>query len=1227
MRTASQIKFSASLIEDYRYTTPAPVGSYLYNTGSQGNLTQFVVVQKPHDGGMKNEIVTFDQNGQTVWFAADPDSASGYTQTTVPFPAGLMINAVAKKLTAFYYKSRFNVIICGIGAATGRWGASWMQYDGTTWSAVDGGGIANLFASTSAYAVDVVFDAQGNAFVYGMTYTGTLYIIGCNGNPDAWQPVFTTNVSIQFSHQYRTLIAGVGGDALTAIWPALESGNVQYVYQGIQEVGGTYQWSSASPTSFGFNGLGQLLAVPPKAPGQVVPDLIYNSFDGTVTYIAGFNSASPQFLPITTNLAGAPLWVTVGRDGRGDLILFTNGNMLIQSPTEEAPQGSGYRQTVQVLRQSGSDKQGNPTFGHWIPLGPTTQAISSGPKMPSGPEAFYIDQNQQIIRLTADVNRVDDPPVGAAADASAVRAKVDGSWFIERIDAPIALTQVPVEAPSYVGQFKVLDSDNSPVGGCTVSVVADREATLIVNGKTHSVRANAANLFTADIGGTLSVTVPATNLTAPLLTATVPGTTAAKVARFDLQVHHRLAGNDPSFPINKTTLMASGLIATQDQGLADQLATAVRSVGQTLVAMSDPTQSREERIAKLAKVEVQHWRLDFSHPGKPTFEVLTREQALQYLDRSPVGGLGDWLSDRWGDVCSFVENTVDEFVEIVVSIVDDVVDLAIDVANDIKRFALSTLNQVGDLLETIFVKISEGAVAVEQAIGKAVDWVKMVFDWSDIINTQKVLGYYISSVMTQTASSILDAIPFVQNGFGSAKTGIATAMGQLQTYFSSTESFNDYAVASNGGKGGPHLLNNQAFRDAQLATAPQSEYLNIKLGLGTEHPSLGSALPDLAADENPTFTELVTTIIAKMGNDLVEAFEGFETVLKQFFESKESFFSATIQALIGAATEAITLILNIVEDIIVAILQAASTLIQGVEGALSTPVNLPFISWLFGKFADGQPLTVINFVSFLVAVPTTILYKVVFGGASATAPFSDAQVNYILSHPIPWPSFDPSGTFRPLATAVADDSNALGIQAGFNATLWCVWGLFDCWLTFWACTAAEGARIVPLTSWISLGMSAILIGAGTPLNSFTFKTKADTVTTALWAAWIVPFIADALSLRYSSRKAVTRFDEQWGQKLRSVFGFGLLGAAVGTVPVLGGGALWSILGNMISPVTLCATAAYPGLKRKLVPSAVLAAGHLITDFGVGYTILKGAVDDETATPSDSVPASPRLGMA
>jgi len=81
----------------------------------------------------------------------------------------------------------------------------------------------------------------------------------------------------------------------------------------------------------------------------------------------------------------------------------------------------------------------------------------------------------------------------------------------------------------------------------------------------------------------------------------------------------------------------------------------------------------------------------------------------------------------------------------------------------------------------------------------------------------------------------------------------------------------------------------------------------------------------------------------------------------------------------------VDLILTTMENIAVTFLDIAADIVQGAMDLLDAPIDIPVISWLYGLITNGSKLSILDLVCLVVAIPSTLIYKV----ATNRAPFPD----------------------------------------------------------------------------------------------------------------------------------------------------------------------------------------------------------------------------------------------
>jgi phage baseplate assembly protein gpV len=589
--TAASITFSATMIDDYLYTMVPPVAQSVNN--------MFVVVQNLSSDQPEAELVTLNSSGQVIHIGPNSESNSGWTETTVPVqtaPPGTV-----QKLLSFYEENVLHVFIFYSTDSVNS-ALVWMQQsDDGTWTQITlGGDLGNALGNTSQ--ADVFEDAGGNHYIYGISnnyLTPTFFVTSRPSGLTDWQVTF---LSPSQSSAYR-LLPGTGDNQLVALWISGPS----IIFRGLQWANGMFQWNPNPAQSFNLQQgtlTGSDILPLPDITGESVNenDFLLLGNNQQLYYVTGYDQPFPSF----TILSGQ----TAQPQGVSAVAMGVDSQQLVMIFALDTT-----NQALWLLRQTGVDNNGNLTFGGWVALGNVFTNIACPTRMTLGPELYAVDAMRSIQHLIQNV-----APVSSTLSSDSTQT-IDGTWFLERIEGPLPSTVPPQQYPTYTNEITALDDNNAALPGVLINVTADRSAVIIADGISYHIDPNTSAQLVTNSYGKATVVFAANNLTAPVLNVNVPSFMQPGETlpfRSDLQLHNRLAGNDPQFPINGTTLKESGLISTEDMGLANDLATAVQSVGQTLVAMSTSQNSPELRKKNLAALEIQSWELDFAVTGQPS---------------------------------------------------------------------------------------------------------------------------------------------------------------------------------------------------------------------------------------------------------------------------------------------------------------------------------------------------------------------------------------------------------------------------------------------------------------------------------------------------------------------------------------------------------------------------------------------------------------------------------
>jgi hypothetical protein len=207
------------------------------------------------------------------------------------------------------------------------------------------------------------------------------------------------------------------------------------------------------------------------------------------------------------------------------------------------------------------------------------------------------------------------------------------------------------------------------------------------------------------------------------------------------------------------------------------------------------------------------------------------------------------------------------------------------------------------------------------------------------------------------------------------------------------------------------------------------------------------------------------------------------------------------------------------------------------QSALEGTIDIPVLSWLYPKISNGDPLTVIDLFSLMMAMPVTILYKVLLGGANANPPFTSAQVDQIVTQKVQWPS-------------IAEIAGGAGSTRTPNAP-------GDSWAT-WASTIAGLIAILTLPGEVANDVAAfqnlpspplsilnVVFGLagqafGAPYRIFdktSAWTPAECQLVRLWVTRFLPLMLNIAFVTMSQKRSLAQYTKEYG--LPAISGVGL----------------------------------------------------------------------------------------
>ncbi|MCA8880550.1 MAG: hypothetical protein KDA73_11465 [Rhodobacteraceae bacterium] len=1244
MATAADITIGVNLIDDYLSLAEAPVADDL--------VGRFVVVQNAAANAVSSELLTVSGSGELAHFYPDSSSHSGWGmgtyQVTSPVDES---DTTIKRLASFYSGGVIQSLCYFDTGKTGVQAAAWMTSTspGNWTPAVLQSDAKNALYDT--YQTDTFTDADGTTYVYGISSgfgNPAFYIVMYDATAAEWQVRWVQYLN-DFSPALTTastfrMAAGATSDEMTVLWAEAETTEIYCqtvskaaISNGESPWTGTVQ--SIDTSAYGAITVAQIF---PFAESFGADNLLLLDTSGGLYVVSGFSGQTRSITKLTNPGAAQgvapvdqpqPVGVVTANAGIDSL-----GNQRVAAI--ETGTSSLWYMTVDP------DGQYDPTTS-WVNLGGPFETIGCPATMIYGPEMFAVDLNNSVYHKALSLPQ-------AAPQTNPI-------WVTRKLAQPVPSTDTPQNVSIYAMHLQAVDANGNGAGQQVLDVTADHAVTIIVNDVAHSIGPGTTVPLQTDGTGQLTVYLQAVDLKPPVITYSVSGTNASRWCQGDSiqvketdtdpiappqdSVSNRLQNNDPSRVVTNASLTTSPVqpgtcpagqdktipqLMSQSYAGGDPSGSACTSLQQAGSWM-DPNNTHSDGAIDTSKLTLRHWRIDFDHPDGVQFQVLSEAEARAIVENARPLGSG---SGAFGDVCHFFKHMFKQLSTFAATIEKDAqtgVEQLKIVFNDTIQFIISTAKDAGDAMETIFSKIADGIEAVAndvyEAIKRVIEWLKMLFNWEDILNTHLVIKNAITDGLNSLETTFDNVDAAIESWLTSVQGDLDAALEKVQQTFSNTTSYNSMVNALGPAGGAPaaasprlgatsNTLYGTSTTNTQQQNASKCKYASSKANtyFGNQQSlSLAAA---------PGGTDPAQSIIDAFVDSIYENAD-YATYLKQLtdfvsgiFSDPQDFFDLIIQGLIEAAMDLLNLLIAAIKAVLTAIADLVADAIGVARTVLGNAPEIPILSWLYKNVIANEDLTILNLVCLVAAVPTTIVYKLMYGAGNA--PFSSSDT----SMAFPWPS-NPFGLQAEAGVAAlsADEASvsptvarALGITGGILITLFQSTSLFtiDCAQSE-NMPDTEADPLVQWASWASCLTSVIGQSFGAVGIDWTGTKPSDAANIAAWSYALFPLSANLVFTFFGSKKAVTEFVDTYGNDMTTcmqllALGFGVWQATeqgLDTEDYTG----WDVAGSVIGPL--------PGLFDCMMSVTPLAddtvlgcAGYdLWTSIGSGIVTIGAAVAD------------------
>ncbi|HET7436920.1 MAG TPA: hypothetical protein VFN10_19585 [Thermoanaerobaculia bacterium] len=653
------------------------------------------------------------------------------------------------------------------------------------------------------------------------------------------------------------------------------------------------------------------------------------------------------------------------------------------------------------------------TGGSFVQIAAATSGVDTHILALSGSKQVYHWQTQQgqfsngavistnavLIGLaTNDLNNVEFFTVGAGAGAlrHTFLDATSTNWVAAALEVP---TEGAVqEFISYSTDVTFADTLGAPLPHTPVTVAVSEQAEVMINGAVYFIDPTTPAQVSTNGASMLSLVQQTTTLGVPMLQISVPFMTPGTSIAIDQTAgtQQTLATVTGADLMNAKTLNGGYLLPDtyRTTEATTQLAMAVNACmnfdgtpdGATeFVLRRSPQRGawlcRNTPAASLGRIRprnAQSWRVSFEN-NTVRYETLTAEAAAALIDEQQKtlasSSLLTWLS------------TIGDFV---VGVAEDIIDITtatfIAIAEGIQVAFTFVLDGVAYVYNAVITVIEEAFDAVQSFFARVgveykdlFQWLGFVFDWPNMLRTQQAIAYTVEQFLL-----------FLPQAVGGIQSRLDSAFQNLTQ--NNIEKLFNWAVdtvAGNATIGGYAAMNEEALPAAATALTNASLANNIIYnGLVDNGPSSAAPpvmLPPSIMQQFESFLSEVSSFVTDAG--ATQAFQEALAYFKNISGSVDNLFSQLLAGLLKIAQGVALVVISGVQALIDALLQLVQSILQAMQQLLTTQWNIPFLTALYSKITNGQPLTMINLIALMGAVPATILCNV----ATKSAPFPDAE--------------------------------------------------------------------------------------------------------------------------------------------------------------------------------------------------------------------------------------------
>ncbi|WP_148270209.1 hypothetical protein [Haliscomenobacter hydrossis] len=579
-------------------------------------------------------------------------------------------------------------------------------------------------------------------------------------------------------------------------------------------------------------------------------------------------------------------------------------------------------------------------------------------------------------------------------------------WFSQKLYTEEPTQQNAVSVPTHSLEVTVLNRSGSPEPNAPVTISTSFFSNLQINGLSYQTSAVDKIQTKADPSGRLVILQRANSLSCATVFLNTPFTEEGAPVQIEPngQLQYKLQGITAQDVLEAKDAQGNYLLSGEYRTEAHAESMANISQQSMVLGMRDDvalpvmykfasrsTRGWDTRV-NYAAMNAQSWEIDFTS-GFPTYSNVTAHEISEWkglrlseMNASGLTGFFDadgWWGKFWN---SIKEGVSDIWAGIKKIIVEKIIDPITGLVGKVKVFFHMIIDGITQVYESVIEFVQQAFDFVEGVwnwikvkLEQLYEWLAFFFNWGDIERMAEAVKYSFNTVLDFSdlfINTYRQQIYAGIEGFkDTIKEGVDEFIAKLNgqpTMGSYGSEYEDHDPEKQQSTDHNPLVN--AFTQSLASGAANGSGPIVALKRVSDDPLQG--LFDQLSRYADNFQ------FGDAGKAIDEAFNFFYEIGGHPDDALNLLISGVTKIAEAIAIAAI----DLAEAIILSFFDAMSDLIKAFKNILNAGWEIPIVSPIY-KFITGSNLTFtpLQLVSYMVAIPATLLYKIIYG----VAPFPD----------------------------------------------------------------------------------------------------------------------------------------------------------------------------------------------------------------------------------------------